>query len=231
MKSISSLIAVGALLALAGCGGGGGGSGTPAASTDTYQLRTAYVNYLTDTRSAPFTVSGTVQGVNVTGSGSFTQGALTNTTFENQSALQKVSVVTGTLNANGQTGPLSSSSTTYVDSNYNPLGSSGTDYEVVSGSVTIPTTAKVNDTGVWYSSTLYATSAKTIRRGTASVSYVLEPDSASTALLKIIRVEKDTFGTTSSSSTISFRMTPAGSLTRLSESTLIPGGTALTITY
>jgi hypothetical protein len=230
MKSIRSLIAISTLMALTACGGGGGSS-TPATSTDSYQLRTAYVNYLRDTRSAPFTVSGTVQGINVTGSGSATQGALTSTTFENQTALQKVSVVTGTLSANGQTLPLSSSSTTYVDSNYNPLGSSGTDYEVISGSVTIPTTAKVNDTGVWYSSTLYATSAKTTRRGTASVSYVLEPDTTSTALLKIIRVEKDTSGTTSSSSIISFRMTPAGSLTRLSESELMPNGTALTITY
>jgi hypothetical protein len=230
MKSITSLITAGALLALAGCGGGGGSS-SPTASTDTYQLRAAYVNYLTDTRSAPFTVSGTVNSVNVTGSGSATQGALSSTTFENQSALQKVSVTTGTLNANGQTLPLSSSSTTYVDSNYNPLGFNGTDYEVISGAVTIPSTARVNDTGVWYSSIRYATSAKSIRRGTASVSYVLEPDTSSTALLKIIRIEKDTSGGTSSTSTINFRMTPSGGLTRLSESTLIPGGTALTISY
>jgi len=227
MKSIKSLIAISTLMALTACGGG---SSTPSTSTDTYQLRTAYVNYMTDTRSSPFTASGTVQGVNVTGSGSFTQGALTNTTFENQAALQKVSTVTASLNANGQTLPLSTSSTTYVDSNYNLLGASGTDYEVVSGSVTIPSTAQVNDTGVWYSSTRYATSTKATRRGTASVSYVLEPDTASSALLKLIRIEKDTTGTTTSTSTLSFRMTPGGGLTRLSESTLTSTGT-LTITY
>lgn len=228
MKSIKSLIAISTFMALTACGGGG--SSTPSTSTDTYQLRTAYVNYMTDTRSSPFTASGTVQGVNVTGSGSFTQGALTNTTFENQAALQKVSTVTASLNANGQTLPLSTSSTTYVDSNYNPLGASDTDYEVVSGSVTIPSTAQVNDTGVWYSSTRYATSTKATRRGTASVSYVLEPDTASSALLKLIRIEKDTTGTTTSTSTLSFRMTPEGGLTRLSESTLTSTGT-LTITY
>lgn len=229
MKSSTYVITAGVLLSLAGCGGGGGPS-SPIASTDTYQLRTAYVNYLTDTRSAPFSVSGTVNGVNVTGSGSATQGALTSTTFENQTALQKVSVITGTLNANGQTLPLSTSSTTYADSNYNPLGFSGTDYEVISGAVTIPTTARVNDAGEWYSSIRYATSSKSTQRGTASVSYVLEPDTASTALLKIIRIEKDTSGATSSTSSISFRMTPSGGLTRLTEST-ISSGTALTITY
>jgi hypothetical protein len=232
MASIKSLLATFALMVLAGCGGGGGG-GTSAVTTssETFQLRAAYVNYLTDTRSATFTVSGTVEGINVTGNGTATQGALSNTTFEGQAALQKVSIITGTLRADGQTVPLSASSTTYVDSNYNPLGSSSTDYEVVTGSVNIPATAKVNDTGVWYSSTRYSSSAKTTRRGTASVSFVMEPDTASTSLLKIIRIEKDTLGTTTSTSAITFRMTPGGSLTRISETDVSPGGTALTITY
>lgn len=231
MKSLKLFLAITVLLGLSACGGGGGGASTPVASTDTFQLRAAYVNYLTDTRSAPFTVSGTVEGINVTGSGTTTQGGLTNTTFERLPALQKVSVVTATLSANGQSLPLSATTTTYVDSNYNPLGSDGADYEVVSGSVTIPTTAKVNDAGVWYSSTLYSSSAKTSRSGTATVSFVMEPDTASTALLKILRIEKDPSGITTSSSSISFRMTPSGSLTRLSETEVAPDGTALTIKY
>jgi len=228
---LKSLLATFALMVLAGCGGGGGGTSAVTTSSETFQLRAAYVNYLTDTRSATFTVSGTVEGVNVTGNGTATQGSLTNTTFEGQAALQKVSVITGTLRTDGQTVPLSTSSTTYVNSNYNPLGSSGTDYEVVTGSVNIPATAKVNDTGVWYSSTRYSSSAKTTRRGTASVSFVMEPDTVSTSLLKIIRIEKDTLGTTTSTSAITFRMTPSGSLTRISETGVSPGGTALTITY
>jgi len=231
LTTLKSLLATFALIVLAGCGGGGGGTSAVTTSSETFQLRAAYVNYLTDTRSATFTVSGTVEGINVTGNGTATQGALSNTTFEGQAALQKVSVITGALRADGQTVPLLTSSTTYLDSNYNPLGSSSTDYEVVTGSVNIPATAKVNDTGVWYSSTRYSSSAKTTRRGTASVSFVMEPDTASTSLLKIIRIEKDTLGTTTSTSAITFRMTPSGSLTRISETGVSPGGTALTITY
>lgn len=112
------------LFTLSACGGGGGGGATstgPVASTETFQLRTAYVNYVTETRSLPFTVTGTSSGYSVTGSGTATQGSLTSTTFESQAALQKTTTVTGSITANGVTTPLSSSNTTYVDSNYNPL--------------------------------------------------------------------------------------------------------------
>lgn len=221
------------LLAVSACGGGGGGGTTstgPVASTETFQLRTAYVNYVTETRSLPFTVTGTTSGNSVTGSGTATQGALTSATFESQPAQQKTTTVTGSVTANGVTIPLSSSSTTYVDSNYNPLGSSGTDYAVVNSGASIPTTARVNDTGTWYSTIRYASSTKATQRGTGTVSYVLEPDTASTALLKIILTEKDNSNNETSRSTVTFRMTPAGALTRISESS-VQGSTAITLTY
>ena len=41
-------------------------------STKTFQLSTAYVNYLTDTLSSPFTASGTAAGASVTGTGTVT---------------------------------------------------------------------------------------------------------------------------------------------------------------
>ncbi len=218
------------LLFASGCGGGGGGS-TTVVSTDTFQLRTAYVNHLTATRSVPFTASGTIDGINVSGNGTVTEGALTSTTFELQGALQKVTAVTGTLNANGRTIPLSSSSTEFVDTNYNPLGSIGEEYEVVSSSVTIPATARVNSTGVWYTATTYTTSAKLTPTGTSSVSFALEPDTASTALLKIISVDKNTLGSTTFTNTVTFRMTPSGTLTRISETGVWPSGSFLTIVY
>ena len=217
------------LLVFSACGGGGGSSG-PVTSTETFQLRTAWVNYVTDSRSLPFTMTGTVSGASLTGSGTVTQGTLTSTTFESAAALQKTTTATGSLTVNGNTVPLSTSTTNYVDSNYSPLGSNGTDYAVVSNSVTIPTTARVNDTGTWYSTVRYSSSAKTTRRGTATVSFVLEPDTASTALLKIIDIERNTTNTVTSTSTVTFRMTPAGGLTRISESA-VEGTTTLIATY
>jgi hypothetical protein len=217
-------------LTISACGGGGGGSSGPIPSNETFQLRTAYVNYITETRSMPFTVSGTRAGANITGSGTATQGPLSFTTFELQQAQQKTTTVTGTITVNGVSDLLSSSSTTYVDANFNPLGSSGTDYTVVTGNASIPNTARVNDTGTWYSTIRYASSTKAVRRGTGTVSYVLEPDTASTALLKIIHSERDNSNTETYRSTVTFRMTPTGTLTRISESG-VQGSTSITLTF
>jgi len=223
-----STLSISALLVACG---GGGGSGGSASSTETFQLRTAYVSYTNSTGSWPFTVTGSTSGVNVTGSGTTTAGSISGTTFEGQAAQAKTTTITGTINANGRSVPLATTGTSYVSSNYDLLGnSSATSYEVVSSSIPIPATARINDTGTWYSSTRYTDQSKTTRRGTATATFVLEPDTASTALLKIIRIEKDTANTVTSTSTIAFRITPAGALTRLSE-TNVQGTATLTTTY
>lgn len=221
------------VFALSACGGGGGGGSTstaPVTSTETFQLRTAYVNYVTETRSLPFKVTGTSSGYSVSGSGTATQGALTSATFESKAAQQKTTTVTGSITANGTTSPLSSSSTDYVDSNYNPLGEIGSEYSVVNSGISIPTTARVNDTGILYTSNRYTSSSKTTLLGTSTVSYVLEPDTAATALFKVISTEKDTLNKQTSVSTVTFRITAAGALTRISE-TYVEGTTTLTLTY
>ena len=231
LRQIFALIFATTTLFLTACGGGGsGGSTGPVTSTETFQLRTGWVNYITDTRSSPFTLTGSVSGTAVTGTGTLTQGSLSSAVFESQNALKKTSVVTGSISGSGQTFPLGITTTTYVDSNYTPLGSSGAEYAVYSSGNAIPLTARVNDTGIWYQSVRYTSSSKTSRLGTATASYVLEPDTASTALLKIVNVEKDTYGTTTSTQTLTFRITPTGGLTRLSE-VGSEGNTALTLSY
>jgi len=219
------------LFALSACGGGSNPTSTGSiASTETFQFRTAFDNYVKETRSLPFTLTGISSGYNVTGSGTATFGALTRASFESQAAQQKTVTVTGSMTVNGVTVPLSSSSTSFVDFNYNPLGTIGDNYVVVTNGTTIPTTAKVNDTGILYSTTLYSSSTKAVRRGTETVAYALEPDTASTALLKIIVTERDTNNTQTSIATITFKITTAGALTRISE-TYVEGTTSLTFTY
>ena len=220
------------LWALSACGGGGGGAGSSATtSTETFQLRTALVNSLTDTQALTFSISGTSSGYPVTGDGTVTQGALTSTTFESQQALQKIDTITGSFTANGITIPLATSSTSYLDSNHNPLGESeDSSYTVVSGSVTMPTTAHVNDTGILYTAVRYASSAKTTQLGTETASFAMEPDTFSTALLKVITVERDTANNVTSTTTVIFRITPAGGFTRISE-TFIDDTDTFRLTY
>lgn len=231
-NTIKLLIATASVALLAACGGGGGGGGTPApvASTSTFPLLTVLANTL-QAASNTYSISGTVNGVAVTGSGTVTRGALSSGTFEGSAAQQRTTTATGSIVANGQTIPLNSSSIDWYNSNYSPVGSSGgEDYVVVVGSAVIPATVRVNDTATVYTANRYSNSSKTFLRGTETVSYVVEADTASTALLTLILTEKSTSNTVTSTSTQQVRITPAGTFTRVKE-TLLEGSTTLTITY
>lgn len=222
------------LTACGGGGGGGGGGGSTAtvASTSTFQIKTAYVNDFTTASSVPFTASGTTSGTPFTGSGTATTGAPSTTTFEGQSALQTTSVITGSLLVKGTTAPLSSTSTSYYDSNYAFLGSNGTDYVVVNSAFNLPNTAKVGDTGVVFTANRYSNSSKSLLTGMKTVSFAIEADTASTALLKVVTVDKDTSNATTYSSTATIRITPSGGSTRVNEQGIdYTNHTTLTITY
>lgn len=229
MKKILLWLAVVGVATLTACGGGGG-SAPAAVSTNDYQLRQAWVKYMTLPGTQRFTVSGTVSGVAVSGSGDETDGSLVAATFEGRSALSKTIVVTGSLSGGGQTIPYGSYGVGYVDSNYMPLGQSGNEYVVVIGTPVIPQVAKVNDTGTLYTANRYPTSQKAYSNGTLTVSYALQPDTASTALLKVIATRKTTSGSTYSTDITTFRMTPAGVLTPVSEQ-YQDSSSSLTITY
>lgn len=220
---------------IAACGGGGGDAGAPVSplpvvSANTFQVKTAYISYFNDTSSHPFTVSGTTAGFAVTGSGTVTQSPVTSGLFEGATVLQKTSTVTGSFVANGVTIPLTATDTAYVDANYMAKGWTGEEYVMVTSAALVPDTAKVNDTGLWHISNRYADSTKTTLLGTSQVSFALAPDTATTALLKINQVDKDTIGSTVMTATANFRVTPTGALTRLSE-TAVDGTTTLTLTY
>jgi len=217
---------------LVACGGGGGGTVTPAVPVD-YQLKNAYVNHLTTTGAQPFTVSGnyTAGGTTypITGSGIGTNGALSSATFEGRSALGKASTVTGSITMNGINAPLNTTSYSYVDSNYNFLGGSGSEYTVVTSQNAIPTIGHVNDTGNWYTANRYSTSAKTSLIGTRVTSYVIEQDSTNTAFLTIITIDKNTSGATTSTDGEKYRMTASGALTYISATGIVYGTSPVSV--
>ncbi len=234
MRNIFKTVLLISATALLGACGGGGGSSAPAAtvaSTATFQLRTALANATQQTSTLPYTISGRVGSNTVTGSGSITLGGLTSTTFEGQFALQKVSTSTFTLTVNGVSTPASSTSTSYTDSNYIPVGASGTDYTVVQGTAIVPLTALVNDTGSVYTANRYTSSTKSSMVGTETVTFSLQPDTATTALINIISVQRDNSSVVILTATSIFRLTPAGGVTRVSETATYPNGDNLRITY
>jgi hypothetical protein len=231
LKLIKTIAAVGALSLMTACGGGGGGgAAAPVASTDTFPLTTILANSL-QSGSNTFTISGTSSGNAITGSGTATRGSLSAGTFEGVAAQQRTTTVTGSFAINGTSYALNDSSVDWFDSNNVPVGESGgTDYVVVTGTPTIPATVRVNDTGTLYTANRYSNNTKSVLRGTVTVTYVVESDTATSALLTLIRTEKDNSNTTTSTNSAQVRVTPAGALTRIKETSL-EGSTSLIITY
>jgi hypothetical protein len=218
----------------AGCGGGSSSVYIPTApvsSTATFQTRTAWANWVANASSLPFTITGTYLGAPITGNGTTTWSGLVSSTFEGQSALVKVTQILGSYTASGTVYSLHQTTANYYDSNYNPLGSSDGYYEVVNPStVNIPTTSLVNDTGILYSGKVYSDISKTTQTGTDTVTYTLKPDTATTALLLIASTVTDMSGAVHKTDSSTFRITTAGGITPVSE-TSTGGNLTLNLAY
>lgn len=220
--------------ALVACGGGGGGPAPvvgPVASTSLFQFRDGWINSVNLTSTQSFAVSGTVSGQAITGSGTVTRGSVTDATFEGVAGLQRTGTVVATIRAGTTNVPYTSTSTSFFGKDYIPLGATtATSYSVVSGPVTMPITVRVNDTAPLYTYRTYSSSAKTTLLETVSVSYVLLPDTASTALLKVTYVAKNASGAQTTQSIVTLRMTPSGAVTPIDE-TGVTSTDTLTFTY
>ena len=236
-KSLKLLLAASAIATLAACGGGGGGTDTAsgpvaAPATTTFPVKAAYTNIVRNSSSLPFRISGSSSGISVSGSGTITRGTLVSSAFEGVPALRQIGTLTGTVVVGANTTPLAAVVSTFVDTNYNPLGSSTDgEYAVISGTVNIPTTAVINDTGILYTANTFTASSKSVRTGTNTVSFALQPDTSTTGLLKVISVKKNVAGTTTQTSTLTLRIDASGTITYLNESAVFSNGDSLTLTY
>jgi len=199
-------------------------------------LTTAFANFANQSNSSTVGVTGTAtisgQTFNVTGSGTVSESTGSGT-FEGVAALQKNTTLTGSITVNGVTAPVADVGITYFSSNYQPLGGSSTDgYCVTTSTNPVPATAKAGDTGFWYAETCYSGISKQTVVGTASISYSVEPDTATTALVKIIG--NVTVNGASLPVVTTLRVSNTGAITRLEERTTVAVGSdsiTLTITY
>lgn len=188
MKAFQTIIGVFVVALLTACGGGGGGGAVvasgPAASTLSFPLQSAYSASVAAGSSKSFTISGTC-----TGSASITRAAAAGgATFEGVSGrLSSASTFTGNY-TNCTPSSFASTSTGYYDTNYVPLGSStiGSNYGVYLTPPTVPSSVMVGATGVIGTQTLYTNSTKAVAAGRRDISYVVEADTASTAIVNLI---------------------------------------------
>ncbi len=212
-------------LLLSACGGGGGGGGggvaVPVASTSSFSMVTIFANQINNGYTKNFAVTGTevIGGVtyNVTGSGSMTVSPAVNTVFEGQAALQNTSTVNGNVTVNGVSAPIADTSQSYSSSSYVPLGQSNGEYWVVQGIATIPSTVSVGDTAVIGTYSRYTDSSKAAVLGIAQVSYVVEPDTATTAIVNLTLQEYDGANVLELTDQTRWRIDTLGNVTWISE--------------
>lgn len=198
----------------------------------TFNVLAAYISTFTSPSVNNFNITGSSGSTSVTGSGTATIGNVSSGTFEGQSALQRTTTVTGSFVVNGNSYPLNSSQVSWTDSNYVPLGSVDNEYTVISGTPTLPTAVRVGDTGPVYTANRYTSSSKTTPLGTVTSTYVVEADTASTALVTLINTYKNTSNTTTKVASAQFRITTANTFTRIKETAIdYTNGLNLTLTY
>lgn len=202
-------------LMLSACGGGGGGStaSSPEASTNSFNLLSAYAKFKSAGFNKTFNISGTC-----TGTLTWTNGPATTTAmFEGTSGFSGNEVVSYSWTG---CSPTSGSDTIvrYYDSNYVPKGQSlvGGTYSVYASPPVMPTAAKVGDVYVVGTLNQYSNSTKTTFTGRVDESLVMEPDTPTTAIANIIGKSYSATGALRSTSQEKYRISADGSITPIS---------------
>ena len=151
-------------------------------ATTTFTLNSAYRARLIAGGTENFTVSGTCSGT-----ATLVATVPASLTFEGIAGFSVTETNTLQL-TNCSPSTLVLTEIAYLDSNYSPIGATqpGVDYARFSTAATpLPATVKVGDTGIIVSLNTFTDATKTVLTGRRDISYVIEPDTASTAVVNI----------------------------------------------
>jgi hypothetical protein len=204
---------------LAACGGGGYSSGSAGAGMLSFPLQGAYSALIAGGFTKSYTVSGTCSGTATETDTAAAGGA----TFEGVGG--RLSVTT-TFMTNYSGCALASGTTTsvsYYDSNYTPLGvnTTGGTYSVFTTPPSFPGSVMVGSTGAIGTITRYTDSSKATVAGHGDFTYIVEADASSmypvyTDIVNLIDKEFDASNTLTSTQQSRYRIAGTGALTPVS---------------
>lgn len=199
MFNLFKLVLAGSIsvVLLSACGGGGGGGDSaPAAQTSTaptpvtsFALQAGYKARLASGSVGNYVVSGTCSGTMKA-----TASSPSSSTFESATALAITTTLTMSV-TNCTPASQAVTAVSYIDSNYNPLGSSiaGTEYaKFLTVPSPLPTSVKIGDTAIYGTEAVYTDSSKQTSKGQRTFSYVVEQDGTSTTTAIVNLITKDT---------------------------------------
>jgi hypothetical protein len=204
---------------LSACGGGDSTPATgPVVSTLSFPLKSAYGALVANgSPTKNYVVSGSCEGF----ASETTAPATGGQTFERvpgQLSTALTLAITWTTCARPS---ITATVTAYYDTDYTPLGFSSVGvYSVYLPPLSIPASIMVGDTGTIGTTANFTDSSKITLAGKTVVSYVVEPDTAGTAIVNLIFKTFDTSGNLTSTEQDRYRMSSTGALTPVSKDTL-----------
>jgi hypothetical protein len=179
-------------------------------TTLSYPMQSGYRALVASGLTKSFTISGTCSG-----SGNKSSSpATTPATFEGTAGFSATSTLTLTY-SNCTPATTAVTATAYFDTNYDPLGvnSVGVNYGVYLTPLVIPTSVTVGGTGTLGTLTLYTSSTKATPNGRIDLSYVVEADTSTTAIVNLIAKSYNAAGTLIATEQDRYRITSTGALT------------------
>ena len=204
---------------LVSCGGGTGGSvGVPETPTvpsaqDGFPLQAAYKTRAASAQMEEFFVSGTCNGTAL-----MVMGPPVATSFEGAAALQASQSTQVALSDCTPTNILSTGST-FLDSNYLPLGSSvdGQEYtRFAAAPAALPASVKVGDAGTLVTLNTFTNSTKLVATGRRTWAYLVEADSATAVFVRFIQKSYNTADLLLATQRARYRLEKSGALSLLS---------------
>lgn len=218
LMRLTKLFGLISAIALTACGGGGGGgssssSTAPVTSTNTFNIQSGFARMSANGFTKTLTVSGSCTGTYTRTDGP----ATSSTTFEGAAAISGNSVITQTF-SNCTPTSKTETVTRYFNANYAPLGGSIVEgaYLVWATPPKLPNAAKVGDVDVSGTINKYTDITKSAPAGKQQNSYVIEADTATTAILNLISKSYDASNNLVATEQDRYRVAADGSLTLIS---------------
>lgn len=204
-------------LILAGCGGGGSSNSGPVASALSFPLKAALATMITNGYTKNYTISGSICGTAVDTAGPAASGG----TFGVQPNLYYTteSVVLTITSCSGAPGSstVTTGQTTYYNSNYLLVGEiSSSQYGEFQILYAYNPTVMVGDTGNMGIESNYTDNSHSVYLGTAEHTYVVEADTAESAIVNLITKSYNTAHQLTDVAQSRFRIQSTGALTPVS---------------
>jgi hypothetical protein len=210
------------IAALAACGGGGGGGGSSSAPKTPYPIATPYSHFITNGSASSVSITGKIQDMSVTGSGSIAFSPAVAATFEGTNGVSTTESVNASVVVDNTPITIPTiTTTTYYDSNYREIGGLfvGNTYGVVNVSHSLPVEASVGDSGELYAYTMYSGPSKISVVGSATSGYTVESGDANSVILRISISFYDTGHSLSEVDDYRYRIDANGNITFVSLNT------------